>query len=216
MALPAKHHEISRTFAPDKSAKVTKLYVKPFNKRSMSLKLKLVQNNNDQTAAYGKYFPRVDYGKIIDIEGLAAHIHAHHAIYPEDLVEGVLKCAARCTKELMLEGYPVKWDGVAIFKAGLDNKGGFSNIKDAVLTIGEKGSTIQAIKLTAQATGTFTKSELTDNGELEWNSEWRRKIAEEKKKEQGDTTSNNTPPTGNDNTGEGPVNSDTGDGPTNP
>lgn len=99
----------------------------------MSLKLKLVQNNNDQTAAFGKYFPRVDYGKIIDIEGLAAHIHAHHAIYPEDLVEGVLKCASRCTRELMLEGYPVKWDGVAIFKAGLDNKGGFTNIKDAVL-----------------------------------------------------------------------------------
>ena len=84
------------------------------------------------------------------------------------------------------------------------------------MTIGEKGSTIQAIKLTAQATGTFTKSELTDNGELEWNSEWRRKIAEEKKKEQGDTTNNNTPPSGNDNTGEGPVNDDAGDGPTNP
>ena len=33
----------------------------------------------------------------------------------------------------MLGGYPVKWDGVAIFKAGLDNKGGFTNIKDAVL-----------------------------------------------------------------------------------
>lgn len=169
----------------------------------MSLKLKLVQNNNDQTAAFGKYFPRVDYGKIIDIEGLAAHIHAHHAIYPEDLVEGVLKCAARCTRELMLEGYPVKWDGVAIFKAGLDNKGGFTTIKDAVLTIGEKGSTIQAIKLTAQATGTFTKSELTENGELEWNSEWRRKIAEDKKKDQGGTSTDDTPSGGNNTSGQG-------------
>lgn len=169
----------------------------------MSLKLKLVQNNNDQTAAFGKYFPRVDYGKIIDIEGLAAHIHAHHAIYPEDLVEGVLKCAARCTRELMLEGYPVKWDGVAIFKAGLDNKGGFTTIKDAVLTIGEKGSTIKAIKLTAQATGTFTKSELTENGELEWNSEWRRKIAEEKKKDQGGTSTDDTPSGGNNSSGQG-------------
>lgn len=154
----------------------------------MSLKLKLVQNNNEQSATYGKYYPRVDYGKIVDIEALANHIHAHHAIYPEDLVEGVLKCASRCTRELMLEGYPVKWDGVAIFKAGLDNKGGFASIKDAVLTIGEKGSTIQAIKLTAQATGSFTKSELTGIGELEWNSEWRRKIAEEKKKALEDST----------------------------
>lgn len=169
----------------------------------MSLKLKLVQNKNDQTAAFGKYFPRVDYGKIIDIEGLASHIHAHHAIYPEDLVEGVLKCAARCTRELMLEGYPVKWDGVAIFKAGLDNKGGFTTIKDAVLTIGEKGSTIQAIKLTAQATGTFTKSELTENGELEWNSEWRRKIAEDKKKDQGGTSTDDTHSGGNNTSGQG-------------
>lgn len=158
----------------------------------MSLKLKLVQNNNEQSPTYGKYYPRVDYGKIIDIEGLASHIHAHHAIYPEDLVEGVLKCASRCTRELMLEGYPVKWDGVAIFKAGLDNKGGFASIKDAVLTIGEKGSTIQAIKLTAQATGSFTKSELTGIGELEWNSEWRRKIAEEKKKALEDTTTDDS------------------------
>ena len=92
----------------------------------------------------------------------------------------------------MLEGYPVKWDGVAIFKAGLDNKGGFASIKDAVLTIGEKGSTIQAIKLTAQATGSFTKSELTGIGELEWNSEWRRKIAEEKKKALEDTTTDDS------------------------
>lgn len=176
----------------------------------MSLKLKLVQNNNDQTAAFGKYFPRVDYGKIIDIEGLAAHIHAHHAIYPEDLVEGVLKCASRCTRELMLEGYPVKWDGVAIFKAGLDNKGGFTNIKDAVLTIGEKGSTIQAIKLTAQATGTFTKSELTENGELEWNSEWRRKIAEEKKKDQGGTSTDDTSSDGNGTSGQGDNTGDNG------
>ena len=180
----------------------------------MSLKLKLVQNNNEQSATYGKYYPRVDYGKIIDIEGLANHIHAHHAIYPEDLVEGVLKCASRCTRELMLEGYPVKWDGVAIFKAGLDNKGGFTSIKDAVLSIGEKGSTIQAIKLTAQATGNFTKSELTSIGELEWNSEWRRKIAEEKKKETGDNTSENN----NENGGESPSGqgNDNGGGDDNP
>lgn len=175
----------------------------------MSLKLKLVQNNNEQSPTYGKYYPRVDYGKIIDIEGLASHIHAHHAIYPEDLVEGVLKCASRCTRELMLEGYPVKWDGVAIFKAGLDNKGGFASIKDAVLTIGEKGSTIQAIKLTAQATGNFTKSELTGIGELEWNSEWRRKIAEAKKAVGDDTSEEETPtggdtPSGQDNGGSEP------------
>lgn len=170
----------------------------------MSLRLKLVKNNNDTSKVYGKYFPRVDYGKIIDIEALAKHIHDHHAIYPEDLVEGVLKCASRCTKELMLEGYPVKWDGVAIFKASLQNKGGFASPAEAVLSVGEKNSTIQAIKLTAQATGDFTKDELTTAGELEWNSEWRRIISEMKKaaKETQDDGSDETGDDNNDGEGD--------------
>ena len=83
----------------------------------MAVTVSLKQNQNSHSTGYKRWYPRAKYGRIIDIAGLAQHIHDHHAIYPEDVVRGVLQCATRCTRELMLEGYPVKFDGLGIFKA---------------------------------------------------------------------------------------------------
>ncbi|MBR1388736.1 MAG: hypothetical protein IJ569_03845 [Prevotella sp.] len=152
----------------------------------MAITVSLKQNNNSFSSAYGKWYLRAKYGKIIDLKGLAEHIHAHHAIYPEDVVKGVLECSSRCTRELMLEGYPVKFDGLGIFKASVENENGFDRPANANLIIGGKNEAgkpvgVQAIKMVCQATGEFTRKELSDSGTLQWSDLAEKIIADDKK-----------------------------------
>jgi hypothetical protein len=162
----------------------------------MAVTVSIKQNQNSQSSGYKKWYPRAKYGRIIDIAGLAQHIHDHHAIYPEDLVRGVLQCATRCTRELMLEGYPVKFDGLGIFKASVENEHGFDRPAHATLLIGgtdEQGKPIgiQAIKMVCQATGEFTRKELSESSVLQWSDLAESIIAEDKKKLEGGANSDN-------------------------
>ena len=173
----------------------------------MAVTVSLKQNQNSHSTGYKKWYPRAKYGRIINIAGLAQHIHDHHAIYPEDLVRGVLQCATRCTRELMLEGYPVKFDGLGIFKAGVENEHGFIRPADATLSIGGKDDQnrpvgIQAIKMVCQATGEFTRKELSESSVLQWSDLAESIIAEDKKRlEEGGTGTVNTDG-GDDNSGD--------------
>ena len=153
----------------------------------MAVTVSLKQNQNSHSSGYKKWYPRARYGKIIDIAGLARHIHDHHAIYPEDVVRGVLQCATRCTRELMLEGYPVKFDGLGIFKASVENVHGFDRPANATLLIGGSNGQgrpigIQAIKMLCQASGEFTRKELSESSILQWSDLAESIIAEDKKK----------------------------------
>ena len=164
----------------------------------MAITVGLKQNQNSYSTGYKKWYPRAKYGKIIDISGLARHIHDHHAIYPEDLVRGVLQCATRCTRELMLEGYPVKFDGLGIFKASVENVHGFDRPANATLAIGAKDDNgkaigIQAIKMICQASGEFTRKELSESSILQWSDLAESIIAEDKQRlEGGDSSQGDT------------------------
>ena len=152
----------------------------------MAVTVTIKKNTNEMSNAYGKWYPRATYGKIIDLKALSKHIHEHHSIYPEDVVKGVLENASRCTRELMLEGYPVKFDGLGIFKASVENQNGFDRPANANLIIGGKGSDgkpigIQAIKMICQATAEFTKKELSSSGVLQWSDLAEKTIADDKK-----------------------------------
>ena len=151
----------------------------------MAITLALTQNTGQLSRCYGKWYPRVKYGKLIDLDGLAKHIHQHYSIYPEELVRGVLQNATRCTRELMLEGYPVKFDGLGIFEASVENVNGFDSPADATLTIGGKDSNgkplgIQSIKMVCQATAEFTKKELSGSSILQWSDLAQKTIADDK------------------------------------
>lgn len=175
----------------------------------MAVTVSLKQNQNSYSTGYKKWYPRAKYGKIIDISGLAKHIHDHHAIYPEDLVRGVLQCATRCTRELMLEGYPVKYDGLGIFKASVENVHGFDRPAHATLQIGAKDNNdkpigIQAIKMICQASGEFTRKELSESSILQWSDLAESIIAEDKKSlEEGGSTESSSTEGGGQNSGSG-------------
>ncbi|MBR7031313.1 MAG: hypothetical protein IKI06_08780 [Prevotella sp.] len=169
----------------------------------MAVTVSLKQNQNAHSTGYKKWYPRAKYGRIINIAGLAQHIHDHHAIYPEDLVRGVLQCATRCTRELMLEGYPVKFDGLGIFKASVENEHGFNRPANATLSIGGTDGQgrpvgIQAIKMICQATGEFTRKELSESSILQWSDLAESIIAEDKKALEGFAAGGNS----GENTGE--------------
>jgi hypothetical protein len=90
----------------------------------MALELNLTKNTNDVLqGTLGKYYARVEYKGTLSKADLAEHMHEHNAIYSQGLVEGILTDAAKCIKELVLQGYVVKIDNLGLFKASVDANG---------------------------------------------------------------------------------------------
>jgi hypothetical protein len=97
----------------------------------------------------------------------------------------------------------VKFDGLGIFKASVENEHGFIRPADATLSIGGKDDQdrpvgIQAIKMVCQATGEFTRKELSESSILQWSDLAESIIAEDKKALEGSAAGGNS----GENTGE--------------
>jgi len=168
----------------------------------MAVKAYLSKNNNKYNAAYGKYYAYADNETPITLEELADHMAHHNTPFSKGTIIGILKDMVSCIRELNLGGQPVKIDGLAIFSTHIENKGGWMKLEDVDLSIGGKDDNIQALRLCAQATGEFTRAELTKYGSVLLNREWRQKVADAKKAA-GVTT---------DDAGEGPLNPTGGNG----
>ncbi len=129
----------------------------------MSVFYRKYQNNNQYSAAYGKWFARaVTIGKTVDINELAKHMSEHSTPYSKGVIKGVLTDMIGCIRELMLEGKAVKLEGLAIFSAGIKTK------KNGAPTSAEFLTTkhIDSVYMRARATGEFTRQELTKAGNV--------------------------------------------------
>ena len=146
----------------------------------MAVKAYLVKNTNISSRAYGKYYAYADNERPITLEGLADHMAHHNTPFSKGTITGILKDAVSCIRELNLNGQPVKIDGLAIFSTHIENKGGWSSLADVNLSMGGETDNIQALRLCAQATGEFTKAELTKYGTVMLNREWRQRVQEAK------------------------------------
>lgn len=151
----------------------------------MAVKIYISKNNNQYSPCYGKYYAYADNEKPIDLEGLAEHMSEHNTPFSKGTITGILKDMVSCIRELNLNGQPVKIDNLAIFSAHIENKRGWESLKDVDLSIPGIDATghargIQSIRLCAQATGDFTKAELTKYGSVILNREWRQKVQEAK------------------------------------
>lgn len=142
------------------------------------LRIYLSQNElNDKVGVVGNYYARVDNMPPIGIEELAELIHEHNIGQSTGTIFGILKDAVTIIRSQVLMGQPVKIDNLAIFKASVENRGGWASLKDVSLHIGGQNDNIQAIRLLAQATGDFTKSELSKDGRLVLDRESARMVA---------------------------------------
>lgn len=171
----------------------------------MSVKTYLRKNQTDGAKGYGRYYAYADNEAPITLEGLADHMSHHNTPFSKGTIIGILKDMVSCIRELNLNGQPVKIDGLAIFSTHIENKGGWASLADVNLSMGGEHDNIQALRLCAQATGEFTKAELTKYGTVALNRNWREQV-QAAKKAAGVA----------DNTGVAPVNDDAGDGPVNP
>ena len=151
----------------------------------------MTKNTNEQLeGTLGKYYARVEYKGTLSKADLAEHMHEHNAIYSQGLVEGILTDAAKCIRELALQGFVVKIDNLGLFKASVDANG---------LTL-EKGAKIAAgrgsqrtdeelqeniaaqqfavgdVKLIMQATGNTTMEKMNADAKLSFTSKTKAEV----------------------------------------
>ena len=143
------------------------------------IELYLSKNNLENSAAYGKYYPRVSYKQTLNIHDMAKHMAEHNTPFSEGTIEGILRDFVKCTREQTLMGNTVKVDDLAIFKVSVIGNGctllyDAENDKTISASIGtisktdKTGAAVQSLKLLAQATGEYTRDELNKVAKLAW------------------------------------------------
>ena len=118
--------------------------------------VKLCKNNNKRIAeAYGKYYARPVITQTIDLTGLAEHLSNHNTGFSPGATKGLLTDMVKCIKELVLQGYAVRIDDLAIFSLGIRTKKGADSEKDFSVQ-----KNIEGVKFRARATGSLTSDKL--------------------------------------------------------
>lgn len=169
------------------------------------LRIYISQNENEKIGAVGNWYARVDNLPPIGIDELAELIKEHNIGFSKGSIMGILKDMVSIIRRQVLNGQPVKIDDLAIFKASVENRGGWADLKDVSLRIGGEKDNIHALRLVAQATGDFTKSELSKEGRLVLDRESARLVAAAggNPDNNDDTTTDPDNPGGTDNQGGG-------------
>ena len=94
----------------------------------MSQKFKKIQNTNDESTAYGKWFATAVYDQhFIETEQLADFIQTQASVKKSD-IKAVLDELGSAMKHFFELGQKVKLDGIGIFKVGFSSIG--ATIKD--------------------------------------------------------------------------------------
>jgi len=89
----------------------------------MPVLIKVSQNKNDKTAAYGKYYGRVVSTKTMSYQELCKHMSEHNSIYGEDVCLGVANKLQNCMLEQLLEGKKVQFGELGTFYLSVKSSG---------------------------------------------------------------------------------------------
>ena len=126
----------------------------------MALRINLYKNNNMNSENYGNYYGRVEAGKVMALEELAQHMSDHNTPYSQGVIKGVLTDMVKCIRELVLDGYGVKLDNLAIFKPAISSDG-VASPKDYDLN-----TNVKAVRLLCQTTGNMRRGNLKSSAHL--------------------------------------------------
>ena len=160
------------------------------------LELNIFKNNNQNAETFGKWYARVEGKEQLSVHDMAKHMAKHNTPFSAGTIEGILTDFVECVREQCLQGNTVKIDNLAIFKlsvsanglvlgegykvnAGLGtvpptkNADGTSRTPDYTQ---ESQSAIGTVRMTAQATGDFTKKQLNDEAKFRWTKAAREKL----------------------------------------
>ena len=82
----------------------------------------LVQNTNQKSDNFGRWYGRAVRTQTLSTRALARHIADHNSVFGREVIEGVLVKFSECIPELVAQGIGVKLDGLGIFYPTLQNK----------------------------------------------------------------------------------------------
>jgi predicted histone-like DNA-binding protein len=89
----------------------------------MPVLVKVTQNQNDKSAAYGKWYGRVVSTKTMTYQELCKHMSEHNSIYGEDVCLGVANKLQSCMLEQLLEGKKVQFGELGTFYLSVKSTG---------------------------------------------------------------------------------------------
>ena len=130
----------------------------------ISLLVDLYKNMMTTSKGYGMIYGRVFSRKGLNLKGFARHVSDHGGLVKYDLMVLVIQNIVECLKELLVQGVPVKLDGLGTFSIGIKSKGANSYLAY------DLGKHVKNIRLSVTATGDFTRAELNKAGELAYTS----------------------------------------------
>ena len=116
----------------------------------------LYKNNNTASKTYGQYYGRVFPRDGLNLKGFARHLSEHGKLASYEMLVLVLQNIVDCMRHLLLEGVPVKLDGLGTFTAGIEGTGADSiaeyrtdqNIKGIRINFRPEGAGDEDDKLT--------------------------------------------------------------------
>ena len=89
----------------------------------MPVLVKISQNKNDKTTAYGKWYGRVVATKTMSYQELCKHMSEHNSVYGEDVCLGVANKLQNCILEQLLEGKKVQFGELGTFYLSVKSTG---------------------------------------------------------------------------------------------
>ena len=89
----------------------------------MPVLVKVTQNQNDKSAAYGKWYGRVVSTKTMAYQELCKHMSEHNSVYGEDVCLGVANKLQNCMLEQLLEGKKVQFGELGTFYLSVKSAG---------------------------------------------------------------------------------------------
>ena len=101
--------------------------------RKIAMVVNLRQNKNETADNFGKWYPEVDTKDALDLKGFCAHITEHGKLADYQMVVLVVQQVVECMKELVLQGQPVKLEGLGTFGPSIEAvKGGATSVAAAM------------------------------------------------------------------------------------
>ena len=101
--------------------------------RKIAMVVNLRQNKNETSTYFGKWYPEVDEKKPLDLKGFCRHMTEHGKLADYQMVVLVVQQVVECMKELVLQGQPVKLEGLGTFGPSIEGvKGGAQSVQAAM------------------------------------------------------------------------------------
>ena len=128
-------------------------------KNTIPMLVDIYKNRNTASKTYGQFYGRVFPRDGLNLKGFAKHLSHHGKLATYEMMVLVLQNVVDCMKELLLEGVPVKLDGLGTFSAGIEGSGSASvasyrtdqHIKGIRINFRPEGAGDEEDKLTKKA-----------------------------------------------------------------